>query len=109
MLERVRLVGGEELVELKFFCALVADRQRQRLGDEDAAGEYGEVAFLGIRLVARGGCCENSPKITINCPKSDQNRPKSDQKLLPDHRLDFSTNAACSEKVPVDRVPKGAR
>ena len=55
VLERVRLVGGDQFVELKFLRALVTDRQRQRFGDEDAAGEHGQIVFLGICLVARRG------------------------------------------------------
>ena len=55
VLERIRLVSGDQFLELEFLRALVANRQWQRLGDEDAAGEYGEVVFFGVRLITGGG------------------------------------------------------
>ena len=38
VLERIRLVSGDQFLELEFLRTLVANRQWQRLGDEDAAG-----------------------------------------------------------------------
>ena len=56
VLQCVRPAGRDQFLEAKFPRALVADRQRQRLGDEDAPREHRQIIFLAIPLVAgRGG------------------------------------------------------
>ena len=56
VLQRVRLAGLDQFFEAEFLRALASNRQRQRLGDEDAPRQHRQIILLAVPLVAgRGG------------------------------------------------------